>query len=75
MFQKLATGDRFRIIGYEPGYSPYRQKLLAMGMTRGVVCQVVKVAPFGDPLQISLRGYTITLRREEANALEIEVLS
>lgn len=74
MFKDLVSGDRFTVIGYQRGYNPYRQKLLAMGLTRGVTCRVMKVAPLGDPLQIEVRGYTVTLRREEARVLDIEVL-
>lgn len=72
--REVKPGDRFRVVGYEPGNQAYRQKLLAMGLTRGVLCEVIKVAPFGDPIQIRVRGYSLTLRRAESALLRIEAV-
>lgn len=43
-----------------------------MGVTPGVVFSVTRVAPFGDPIEISVRNFTLTLRKTEADILEIE---
>jgi ferrous iron transport protein A len=68
----LKPGDTARVIGLAKGDRGYRQRLLAMGMTPGVVFSVTRVAPFGDPIEISVRNFTLTLRKAEAEVLEIE---
>lgn len=57
--------------GYEKSNKPYLDRLLAMGFTRGVKIQLLRVAPLGDPVDIRLRGYNITLRKEEAAILRL----
>lgn len=47
------------------------ERLLEMGMTPGVVIEVVRRAPFGDPLQVRLRGYLLALRRAQAQAVRV----
>ncbi len=70
--QDLKPGDTARVVRLAKGDRGYRQRLLAMGMTPGVVFSVTRVAPFGDPVEISVRNFTLTLRRTEADILEIE---
>ena len=66
-FTALKAGDCGVIDAFEKGQSPmYRKKLLAMGLTPGTAFEVLRVAPLGDPLEISIRGYSISLRRAEA---------
>lgn len=48
-----------------------QQKLLAMGIVAGTPIEVLSVAPFGDPITIKARGYQLSLRRSEANHVEI----
>ena len=49
-----------------------RQRLLEMGMTPYTIVTVKKIAPLGDPLELFLRGYVLTLRLEDAGKIEIE---
>lgn len=49
-----------------------RQRLLEMGLTKGITIRVVRVAPLGDPIEIELRGYRLSLRRKEAEAVMIQ---
>lgn len=49
------------------------QRLLEMGVVPGVSLKVVKDAPFGDPIEVRLRGYSLAMRRSEADAIEIAV--
>lgn len=51
-----------------------RHRLLDMGITSGIEIQLVKVAPLGDPLEIRLRGYNLSLRKSEASVIEIEFI-
>ena len=53
--------------------SPFiRQRLLEMGLTRGTMIQLIRVAPMGDPVEISVRGYRLSLRRVEASSIIIK---
>ncbi len=71
----IKPGQSFKVLGFQDGETAYRQKLLAMGITRGIIVKVTKVAPMGDPIQILLRGYTLSIRRDEASILKIEVVT
>lgn len=70
--KKLMVGDHARVVGFTEGSATYRRKLLAMGLTPGTELSVVRVAPLGDPVEIRVRGTAITLRKDEAEALQIE---
>jgi ferrous iron transport protein A len=50
-------------------------RLLEMGLTPGVEIRVLGLAPFGDPLEIELRGYRLSLRKSEASRVGVEALS
>ena len=51
-----------------------KKRLLAMGLTPGTEFQVVKVAPMGDPIELKIRGYRLTLRKTEASCLEADLI-
>ena len=73
--QEMPSGTAGRIVGYEKAYRAYKSKLLSMGLTPGTEFTVIRVAPFGDPVEINVRGFNLTLRKQEADALIVEVLS
>ena len=50
-----------------------RRRLFDMGVTPGAIVNVRKLAPLGDPIEVTLRGYELTLRKVEANLIEVEV--
>lgn len=69
----LKVGDHGRVLDFVPGGSPaYRRRLLAFGVTRGEAFRVERVAPLGDPVEIVLRGFSLSLRRDEAEAVLVE---
>ena len=70
--EDLAVGDTGRVIGFGQGSKAYRRKLLSMGLTPGVEFQVTRYAPMGDPVEIRVRGFSLTLRKDEAAALRVE---
>ncbi len=70
--KNLASGESAVIAGYEPGNSYYRQKLLSMGLIKGTTVTLLKTAPFGDPVQLALRGFKLSLRKSEADVLILE---
>lgn len=59
----ISIGDR----------GPLRRRIMDMGVTPGVLIKVIKVAPLGDPIEINIRGYELSLRKDEADQIQIEV--
>ena len=68
----LAIGDRGRVVRLLPGNRGYRERLLAMGLTPGTEFVLKRLAPLGDPVELSVRGTAISLRRAEAAMLQVE---
>lgn len=56
------------------GKGPVRRRIMDMGITKNVEIYIRKVAPLGDPLQINLRGYELSLRKKDAENILVEVL-
>ena len=54
------------------GEGALRRRIMDMGITRGVEIYVRKVAPLGDPIEIRVRGYELTIRKADAEMIEIE---
>lgn len=65
----IIVGEKGTILGFATGSQAYRQKLLAMGLLKGTEFQVARVAPLGDPVEIRVREYHLSLRKHEARAL------
>ena len=74
VFKDLRVGERARVVGFTEGGKAYRRKLLSMGLTPGVEIAVIRVAPMGDPVEIRVRGFALSLRKDEAEALQVEVI-
>ncbi len=68
----VVQGDKLRLVDFGQTDILYRRKLLSLGVTRGVELCVVRVAPLGCPVQMEVRGTSITLRKEEARYLQWE---
>ena len=60
------------VIGTVGGEGPLRLRFLDMGLIPGTKVTLRKVAPMGDPIQIRVRGYELTLRKEDAQKIEVE---
>jgi ferrous iron transport protein A len=73
--REMTPGDQGRVQGYEAGGRGYRRKLLSMGLTPGVDFQVARVAPLGDPVEVRVRGASVSLRKDEAAAMQVESLA
>jgi len=71
----LSVGEHGRVTGIEKAEKGYRQKLLAMGLTPGTEFNVTRYAPMGDPVEIQVRGFALSLRQGEASALKVERIS
>jgi ferrous iron transport protein A len=68
----LAVGDTARVSGFGEGSRAYRRKLLSLGLTPGTELTVTRWAPLGDPVEIKLRGFSLSLRKDEAASLIVE---
>ena len=73
-FSALPVGARARVLSYHGMGDSYRRKLMSMGLTPGTCFTVQRVAPLGDPVEISVRGFCLSLRRQEAADLQVEVI-
>jgi DtxR family Mn-dependent transcriptional regulator len=68
----LKVGEMGKIISIKEGIGSLKNKLLTMGAVNGTIVKVEKVAPLGDPIDVLVRGYHLTLRKEEAKQILIE---
>ncbi|HOP62025.1 MAG TPA: FeoA family protein [Spirochaetota bacterium] len=68
----LEPGDAGIVTGYEKKPGPYRERVLSMGLTKGTEFRLTKKAPMGDPVEIEVLGYKLSLRKEEAEIIKIE---
>lgn len=71
----LSPGDRARILALGHGATGYRQRLMSMGLTPGVEIAITRVAPLGDPVEVKIRGFAMSLRKAEAALLSVEKLA
>lgn len=72
----LKPQRRYRLLGFVPDADAnYRHKLLSLGFVPGTTFKTLRVAPLGDPLEIKIKGFCLSLRQEEARILHVEELS
>ncbi len=69
---KLKTGQQAKIARVGNA-GPIRRRIVDMGAVAGTAISVVKVAPLGDPIEVKIKGYNLTLRKEEAAAILVEL--
>ena len=68
--EELKIGQKAKIIAVN-GQGALRRRLLDMGLTPHTEVMIRKVAPMGDPIEIHLRGYELTIRKEDAKEIEV----
>lgn len=66
---KVGTAVKVRKLN---GEGPVKRRIMDMGVTKGVEVFVRKVAPLGDPLEVTVRGYELSLRKADAEMIEVE---
>ena len=69
---ELKLGDKCKVVSIDNDNSLLKRRLLDMGITRDVEIAINKVAPLGDPIEITVRGYELTLRKEDASKICVE---
>ena len=67
--RQFQIGDSARLTSFASTSPAYRQRLLSMGLTPGVVVKILRKAPLGCPIQVCLRNTTISLRLDEVDEL------
>lgn len=70
--KNMKIGESAVVSGFEDYDKTYLKKLMAMGVTRGTELTFKKIAPLGDPLEIEVRGFRLSLRKDEADILIVE---
>ena len=64
-------GDTVNVVKLH-GEGAIKRRIMDMGLTKGVEVHVRKAAPFGDPIEVTVRGYELSLRKADAEMIEIE---
>lgn len=70
---QIDPGNKVKVIQIR-GKGPAKRRILDMGMVPGVEIEVVKKAPFGDPLEFKVKGYNLSLRKTEAELIVVQTL-
>lgn len=69
--KQIKVGKTAKVVRIH-GEGAIRRRIMDMGITNGVDVLVRRCAPFGDPIQITVRGYELTLRKADADMIEVE---
>lgn len=67
----LKVGESAKVVRLH-GQGAVRRRIMDMGITRGTTVKVRKVAPLGDPFELTVRGYELSIRKADAQMVEIE---
>ncbi len=65
------VGDTVRVVKLH-GEGAVKRRIMDMGLTKGVDVQIRKVAPLGDPIEVTVRGYELSIRKADAEMIEVE---
>ncbi len=69
--RQVAIGDSVTVVKIH-GEGAVRRRIMDMGITKGVTVTVRKVAPLGDPIQLNVRGYELSIRKADADMVEVQ---
>ena len=69
--KETAIGSTVRVKKLH-GEGAVKRRIMDMGVTKGVEVYVRKVAPLGDPIEVTIRGYELSIRKEDAEKIEVE---
>ncbi len=67
----VAVGEKSKVLKIN-GEGKVKRRIMDMGITKGTEIYVRKVAPLGDPIEVTVRGYELSLRKDDADMLEME---
>lgn len=69
--RQISCGETVKVTKLT-GEGPVKRRIMDMGITKGVEIYVRKVAPLGDPVEVTVRGYELSLRKADAEMIEVE---
>lgn len=69
--RQVSIGDTVRVVKIH-GQGAIKRRIMDMGITKGVELHIRKVAPLGDPIEITVRGYELSIRKADADMIEVE---
>jgi ferrous iron transport protein A len=69
--KETKPGETARVVKIG-GIGPVKRRIMEMGITKGTEIHVRKVAPLGDPVEVTVRGYELSLRKADAELIEVE---
>ena len=72
--KELKVGDTARVVKLY-GEGAVKRRIMDMGLTKGVDVQIRKVAPLGDPIEVTVRGYELSIRKADAEIIEVETVN
>lgn len=69
--RNVSIGDTVKVVKLH-GEGAIKRRIMDMGITKGITITVRKTAPLGDPIEITVRGYELSIRKADAEMIEIE---
>ena len=69
--KEVAIGGTAKVVKFH-GEGAVKRRIMDMGITKGVEVYVRKVAPLGDPIEVTVRGYELSIRKDDAAMIEVE---
>lgn len=69
--KQAKIGDTVKVVRFH-GEGPVKRRIMDMGITKGTEVYIRKVAPLGDPIEVTVRGYELSLRKADAEMIEVE---
>ena len=72
-FRDMSVGD-IAVVTNVSGSGQLRKRMLDLGLTRGAKVELIRIAPLGDPIEIQLRGFRLTVRKVEAEIVELDII-
>ena len=69
--REARIGDTVKVVKLH-GEGAVKRRIMDMGITKGVEIQVRKVAPLGDPIEVTVRGYELSIRKADADMIQVE---
>lgn len=68
--QEVKVGGTVKVVRLS-GTGPVKRRIMDMGLTKGTEITIRKIAPLGDPIELTVRGYELSIRKDEAAAIEV----
>ena len=69
--KQARVGDTLKVVKLH-GEGAVKRRIMDMGLTKGVEVYIRKVAPLGDPIEVTVRGYELSIRKADAEMIEVE---